>query len=473
MKQSILKDNIQAAVYLSNTLASTLGPKGMDKLLVDNLGDTFVTNDGATIVGKIEIQHPVAKLISRVAATMEEEIGDGTTSAVILTGELLKQAQELINQGMHPTKIINGYRQALKDSLKILESKSKKIQTDDVRNLISTALTGKVTNKEQITKVVMEAIENTEINNILIIKKKGQDTKVIKGVIIDKERVHPRMPEQVKNARVLVTKTPLEVRNPETDAEITINNPTQLASFLEKEHQIIQEMIKVIKDSGANVVLCQKGIDDKAQELLARAGIMAIRRIREKDIEALVLATGARLTELGNLKPSDLGRGYVTTERVGDERLTIIKQCPGNVKTILIKGSTEQLIDETERCIKDALGIIKTIRENEAYVPGAGSIENILYKELMKKRVKGREQLSYEGFAKAMKSITKTLIKNSGQNPLDLTLNENEGVNSEGGTLNPLKEGIIEPLKLKNQAITSATETAVMILRIDEILKGK
>jgi chaperonin GroEL (HSP60 family) len=444
MKKTILSDNVQAAVFLSDAFTNALGPEGMNKLLVDNLGDSYVTNDGATIIDKMEVKHPIAKLILETGKTMEEEIGDGTKTAIILTGELLKQAQKLISKGMHPTMIIKGYRKALKDALNILTKKTVK---GTLSKLVSTVMKG--------TDVpVLEAVKETPTQNVLILKKTGKriETQVINGVVIDKERVHPRMPEKISKARILITKTPLEVKTTETSAEIIIKDPSQLKSFLERETNTIKAIISSIKSSGANAVLCQKGIDDKAQEMLAREGILGIRRIRESDINALLKATKARLvSDLLNINPSDLGTGSIRTEKIGDERLTIISECPGNVKTIIVRGSTEQVANEIERSVNKALGVINTIRKDERYVQGAGITEVMLQKELMKNSLQGKERISYEAFAQALKKIRQTLERNTGE----------------------LSKDVIEPLSLKTQALTSATETVVMILRIDGVLRAK
>jgi len=473
MKQSIVKDNIQAALILSEALATTLGPKGMNKLLVDNIGDTYVTNNGTTITDNIEISHPIAKLVAEVTKTMDEEVGDGSTSTVILTGELLRQASELIDKGVHQTVIINGYRQALKDSLNYLDQIASK--EERFKDLISTSLK----NKELITEL-LKALKDTNTDDIIIIKKIGkrlEDTKTINGLLIDKEPVHERMPKSVGKARVLITKTPLEFKNTETEAEIMIDKPAQLQQFLSEERRKLKNMINSIKESGVKVVLCQKGIDDKAQELLAREGIIGIRRIREKDINFLLRATGARLvSDLLNIKQNDLGEGSVKVERFGDEKRTLISNYPGKVKTILVRGSTNQILDEVEKNLEKTLILTNVIRKEPEWVPGAGYTEIRLHKDLMNNKLESKEQMSYESYAKALIEVTKKLISNTGQKPLELLpemISQELGVNSEGRLINSSKQGVIEPLKLKKQQLISATETAIMILRIDEILKGK
>lgn len=474
MNKSVLEDNIRAAVILSSVFRSAYGPKGMNKLLVDNIGDTFVTKNGASIIDNIEVKHPVAKLLAEVAETMDEEVGDGSKSAVILAGELLKKAGELVGEGMHPMMIIKGYQLALNKALRVLDKKSlKKCDKEVVKSLIKTALL----NNDYLTDIVYEAVKNTRVEDVTTLKKRSRgETRVVNGVVIDKERVHPGMPEKAINAKILLTKTPLEVRETATSSELEITSPSQLSSVLEKEHESITRVISSIKESGANVVLCQKGISDQAQEYLAKNGIIGVRRIREKDIKILVKATSAKLVnDLTNIKSSDLGTGSVFTERVGDERLTFINNCPGGVKTILIRGVTEQLIDEVEKSVLNALGVIKAFRTEKGYVPGAGVIEKIISNELLKRLPEGKEQLSYTAFAEAFKKVIGSLITNSGQRVMDLMprINASKGVNPEGGTLNPLKNGVIEPAVMKRQAITSAAETAIMILRIDEILTGR
>ncbi|MBD3312269.1 thermosome subunit, partial [archaeon] len=409
MNKSVLDDNIQAAVILSSIFRSAYGPKGMNKLLVDNIGDTFVTKDGASIIDNIEVKHPVAKLLAEAAETMEEEVGDGSKTAVILAGELLKKAGELVSEGMHPMMIVKGYQLALNKTLRVLDKKSlKNSDKGVVKSLIKTAL---LTN-DYLTETVYEAVKDTSVEDITTLKKRSRgEAVVVNGVVIDKERVHPGMPKKAVNAKILVTKTPLEVRETATSSELEITSPSQLSSLLEKEHESIKEVISSIKKSGADVVLCQKGISDQAQEYLAKNGVIGVRRIREKDINYLLKATDAKLvSDLTTIKPSDLGTGDVYTERVGDERLTFINNCPGGVKTILIRGATEQLIDEVEKSVLNALGVVKAFRAEKSYVPGAGVIEKIISNELLKKLPGGKEQLSYTAFAKALEKVIQALI---------------------------------------------------------------
>lgn len=479
--KSVLEENIQAAIELTDMLASSLGPKGMDKMLVDNIGDVHVTNDGFTIIDKMEIKHPIAKIVAETAKTQDKEAGDGTTTVIVLTGELLKQALQLIKAGIHPTIITQAYAKALKDAIRILRSKAVKTVTEaDLENMISTALTGKPTSTKHLTQVVLDAVKNTETDDILIVKKAGnsvEESRTIKGVLIDKEPVHPRMSTEAMNAKVLITRTPLEIEKTEVSTEIMIQDPAQLSTFLTQENNAIKKKTDSIINSGAKIAVFQKGISEKAQESLARAGIIALRRVREKDIDMLLKATKSRLAEdLESIKPEDLGTAeLLKVEKIGDEKLTLI-QGAGNVSTILIRGGTKQVIEEAERTINDALGVVRIIRKEQAYLPGAGLTELIISKELMNNTLKGKERLAYEGFSNALKKVTETLVRNTGAKPLDLMpelTSQNKGVSIEGTPINPISEGVIEPLKVKEQAITSATETAIMILRIDEILKGK
>lgn len=481
MNKTVLEKNIQAAITLTDMLATSLGPKGMDKMLIDNIGDVNVTNDGFTIIDKIEIKHPIAKLIAETSKTLDKEVGDGTTSTVLLTGELLKQALKLLKEGIHPTIIIDGYKKALNESLNALKEESlNNTDNNTLKKLVITSLSGKMTDKEELTKIILFAVTDTIIENILIIKKTGQgmnNTKVINGIVIDKEPVHPRMPTSLINPRILITKTPLEIEKTETSMELRITRPEQLQNFLKQEHEKITRITESIIKSGTKIVLAQKGISEKAQEILARAGIIGIRRIREKDIDSIIKATGARLIDdLNNINEKELGTaGKVYTEKIGDEKLTIISDCPKKIKTIIIRASTKQALDEIERCINDALGVVKTIRSDNSYVPGAGLIEIILYKKI-KDKGKGKEKLVFEAYAKSLLKITESLIKNSGMKISELMpelISTQKGISTEGKPINPIENGIIEPLRLKQQVITSATETAIMILKIDEILKGK
>lgn len=475
MNESVLHDNIQAATILSSIFSSAYGPKGMNKLLVDNIGDTFVTKDGAFITDNIEIKHPIAKLIAEAGETMQEEVGDGSKQAIILTGELLKKAGELVSEGMHPMMIVKGYQQALNKALRVLgEESTKKDGKHVIKNLVKTALL----NNEFLANAVLDAVKGASVDDVLILKKPGQavNTTVINGVVIDKERVHSSMPDKVLDARILITKTPLEVRGTVTNSEFEIESPNQLRRLLQEEHESIKQLVKFISDSGVNVVLCQKGISDQAQEYLAKKGILAVRRVREKDINALLKATGAELiSDLTSIKKDALGTGSVYTKRVGDERLTFINDCPGKVKTILVRGATEQVTSELEKSINNALGVVKAFTREGAFIPGAGVIEHLISRGLKKNLPSGKEQLAYLGFAESLNKLVKVLINNSGQKIVDLMprINRDRGVNPNGGLLNPLKKGVIEPVLLKRQAITTATETAIMILRIDEIIKGK
>ncbi|MFA5405805.1 MAG: TCP-1/cpn60 chaperonin family protein [Candidatus Nanoarchaeia archaeon] len=467
--KSIINDNIEAVIGLSDLVATTLGPVGMNKLLVDNIGDMTVTNDGGVIIDKIELNHPVVKLVAETAKGLSV---DGRKTVIVLTGELLRQAGKLLEQGLKPAQIINGYDLALKDSLKILRAQSIK---GELKNAINTSI-----NNDLITSLIVESVSKALPDDVRVIKKTGgnvSDSRLINGLMIDKERVHSGMPSKVKQARILITKTPLEPRTTEFNAGVEINSPSELSHLINNENESINRVIKAIINSGANVIFCQKGISDYAQELLARNNILAIRRVREDDIKLLIKATGASLvSNIIEVKESDLGNaGLISTEQFSDERLTVINDCAGRVVTIMVRGSTKQVVDETEQLIKKGLGIARLLTKSVNCVPGAGAIELIISNELSKSNINGRESISYQSFALSVKRIIELLAINSGVKAIDLMthLKNGEGINAEGGIINPLKEGIIEPLIIKEQVFTSATETANMILRIDGILKGK
>jgi len=498
-----LKNNISAAKAVADTVRTTLGPKGMDKMLVDSLGDITVTNDGVTILEEMEIEHPAAKMMVEVAKTQNQEAGDGTTTSVVIAGELLKKAEELLDADIHPTVIVKGYKIAMKHAIEILEKSSKEIKLDNdglLKKIAFTAMTGKSGTgaSEKIAELVVKAVKTvaSEENGKIVInredikreKKQGgsvEDTELIYGIVIDKEVVHPQMPKVVKEAKIALIDTALEVKETETDAEIRITSPDQLQAFIEQEEKMLKEMVEKIVKAGANVVFCQKGIDDLAQHFLAKHGVLAARRIKKSDMEKLAKATGAKIiTNLDDLKPEDLGYAEVVEEkRVGGDSMIFARGCknPKSV-TILVRGGTEHVVDEIDRAVEDAIGAVTSALELGKIVPGGGAPEIEVAVELRKvaQKYPGREQLAILAFADAMEIIPRTLAENAGLDPIDTMLKLRAahekgkkafGLNLDSGEPEDMyKLGVIEPLKVKVQAVKSATEAAEMILRIDDVI---
>ncbi|MEM0243339.1 MAG: thermosome subunit beta [Candidatus Aenigmatarchaeota archaeon] len=502
-----LRNNIAAAKALGETIKTTLGPKGMDKMLVDSLGDITITNDGVTILEEMEIEHPAAKMLVEVAKTLNQEVGDGTTSSVVFASELLRKAEELLDQDIHPTTIIRGYKIALEIAKKTLEKIAQKVSLKDKESLKKIAITsmgGKSALSqnpsvmEKISELVVEAVLTVakEENGKIIIdredikreKKAGgsiEDTELIKGIVIDKEVVHPQMPKIVKNAKIALLDTALEVKETETDAEIRITKPEELKAFLAEEEKMLKDMVEKIAKVGANVVFCQKGIDDLAQHFLAKKGIMAVRRVKRSDMEKLAKATGARIvTNLDDLNENDLGFAEIVEEkRIGGENMVFVRGCknPKSV-TILARGGTEHVVDEIDRSIEDAIGAVTSALADGYFVAGGGAPEMEIAINVRKEAQKysGREQLAMLAFADAIEIIPKAIAENSGIDTIDIILklraehekgNVNYGVDIEKGDVSDmLKKGVIEPLKVKMQMVSSATEATELILRIDDII---
>ncbi|MEM3866968.1 MAG: thermosome subunit beta [Candidatus Bathyarchaeia archaeon] len=498
------KANITAARIIAETVKTTLGPRGMDKMLVDSFGDVTITNDGATILDEIDVQHPAAKMMVEVAKTQDDEVGDGTTTAVVLAGELLRYGEELLNENIHPTIIVSGYKKAAEKAVEILNEIAVSVDLNDRETLKKIAMTSMRSKSiigagEHLAEIAMDAVRQVaekrgesyyvDIDNIQLIKKEGKsifDTELIKGVIIDKEVVHPGMPKRVENAKIALLDTPLEIEKTEISAEIRIRDPAQMKAFLDEETRILKEMVEKIAKTGANVALCQKGIDDMAQHFLAKKGIMAVRRIKKSDMEKLARATGGKIvTNLEDLKPSDLGECKLAEERkIGDDKMVFIEGCkdPKSV-AILIRAGLERLVDEAERSLTDALSVIADVYEKNKVVAGGGAVEAELAKRLRDyaAKVGGREQLAIEAFAKSLEVIPKALAENSGLDPVDIMVSlraahENPdgkwmGVDVYTGKIEDMmKKGVIEPVKVKEQAIKSAVEAAAMILRIDDVI---
>ncbi len=500
------RNNIAAAKAVANAVKSTLGPRGMDKMLVDNIGDITITNDGVTVLKSMEIENPAAKMIVEVAKTQEEEVGDGTTTAVIIAGELLKNAESLLDQSIHPTLISRGYRLASNKAQDILDKIKMQLDLsnkEDLSRIVKTAIIGKSTGADShIISLIVDAIQHVksmsdkigsiDLDDIKVEKKVGgglMDSRLIKGVIIDKEKVHPNMPEEIKNAKVALLNLALEIEKTNIDAQIRIEKPDQLQAFLNEEESMLKDMVEKIKASGANVVIVQKGIDDTAQHFLSKAGILAFRRVSESDMKKIGKATGAKVVAtLDELEKDSLGEaGLVHVEKLAGETLALIEECKNpKAVTILIRGGTEHVVDEIQRAVDDSLGDLKSvIEDNGAIVAGGGAAELEVSKELkdFAKGLEGREQLAVNAFADALEVVPKTLSENAGLDPIDILV-ELRAEHQKGNTwagVNLLdvykpqvsdmyKEGVIEPLRIKKQAIKSASEVAVMILRIDDII---
>jgi thermosome len=489
------RNNILAAKLVADSVKTTLGPKGMDKMLVDAAGNIVVTNDGVTILEEMDIEHPAAKMMVDIAKTQENEVGDGTTTAVMLAGKLLENAERLLDKKIHPTVIIKGFKLAAKKAETFLQELSKEITSDQkevLKYIAMTAMTGKgaETAKQQLAEIIVASVNqvNGEIDNIKIEKAKGEaieDSELIKGIILDKEKVNIEMPSEVQSAKITLVDFALEVKNPETEAKISVASPEQLQSFIEREENMLRDMVNKIASTGANVVFCQKGIEDIAQYLFAKAGIYACRRVAKSDMEKLARATGAKIiSSLSEITNEVLGSSEKIREvQQGDSKMTYIEGCENpKAVSILLKGASEQILDEIERAIHDGLGDVASVLKHGRIVAGAGAIEVELAKKLREfaTTLSGREQLAVMEFSDALETIPSTLAENAGLDPIDILTelkakhdnNEpNAGINILNNKIeNALEIGIIEPLKIKLQAISSASEVAMMILRIDDVL---
>ena len=490
------RNNILAGKVLAETVRTTLGPKGMNKMLVDGLGDIVVTNDGVTILKEMDIEHPAAKMLVEVAKTQEDEVGDGTTTAVIIAGELLKKSESLLDQDIHPTIIAMGYRQAAEKAQEILDDIA--IDSVDEETLIKvamTAMTGKGTEaaREPLAKLIVDAVQKVaedgavDTDNIKIEKKDGavvEDSTLVEGVIVDKERVHPGMPSEVKDAKIALVNSPLEVKETEVDAEIRITDPAQMQAFIEQEEKMVKDMVDKVAESGANVLFAQKGIDDLAQHYLSKAGILAVRRVKKSDIEKLARATGANVvTNLEDLTADDLGEAGIVEERkVSGEEMIFVEECSvAKSVTLFVRGSTKHIVDEIVRAIEDAIGVVAATVEDDKVVAGGGAPEIAMAKKLKDyaDSISGREQLAVNAFAEALEIVPKTLAENAGLDSIDSLVDlraahENSavmGLDVFTGKVADMKEaGVIEPKRVKKQAIQSASEAAEMILRIDDVI---
>ncbi|HSU72682.1 MAG TPA: thermosome subunit beta [Candidatus Binatia bacterium] len=500
------RNNIMAAKLVAETVRTTLGPKGMDKMIVDALGDITVTNDGVTILQEMQIEHPAAKMVVEVAKTQEEEVGDGTTTAVVIAGELLRKAEELLDRDVHPTVITRGFRLAQEKALEILNNIAEPITEKDdamLRKIAMTAVTGKgaETAKEKLSEIAVKAVKRVlehdtaghvhfDKDHIKLEKKSGgrvEDSELIDGIVLEKEAVHPQMPKLVPAAKIALVDSAVEIKDTEIDAKIQITDPMQMQAFLDQEERMLRTMVEKIVKSGANVLFCQKGIDDAAQHFLAKQGIYAARRVKKSDMEALARATGASIiTNLDDLTPKDLGHaGRVEEIKFGDEELTYVTGCknPKSV-TILVRGGTMHIVDEVRRAMTDAIGDVAAALKTGKVVAGAGAPEMEVAKELRKfaDSLSGREQLGVLAFAEALEVIPRTLAENAGMDPIDIITELKAahdkkqkwaGVDVNAGkVMDAWAKGVIEPLKIKTQAISAASEVAQMILRIDDVIAG-
>ncbi len=496
------RNNILAAKLVCDAIKTTLGPKGMDKMLVDSLGDITITNDGVTILEKMEIEHPAAKMMVEIAKTQENEVGDGTTTAVMIAGKLLENAEKLLDMKIHPTVITKGYNIAGEKTKEFLMELGVEVSSDRedlLRSVVMTAMTGKAAEsmKEKFAEIIVRAIKqieekgNINLSNIKIVKNKSnsiEDTELIRGVVIDKERASIDMPQKINNAKIALISDALEIKTPEGEAKISVTSPSQLQEFLNREEFLLKEMVRKIKLSGANVIFTQKGIDDTIQYYLAKEGIYACRRVAKSDMESLAFATGGKIvSNLNELSEEVLGIALEVSEiRHGEEAMTYVKGCENpKAVTILIHGGSEHVMDEIERAFKDGLGDVSVVMKDHKIVAGAGAIEIELSRRLKEfaNTLSGREQLAVMEFANALEFIPLTLAENGGLDPIDvlteLKSKHDKGEKYAGINIfnnkveNVLEKGIIEPVRIKSQAISSATEVATMILRIDDVLSSK
>jgi thermosome len=498
------RNNIMAALVIAETIKTTLGPRGMDKMLIDSMGDITITNDGAAILDEIDVEHPAAKMMVEIAKNQDKMVGDGTTTVVVLSGELLNKAQDLLDQNIHPTVIIGGYRKATQKAMDVLEKTAISVDLNDRETLKKVAMTSMRSKavgpaREHLAEIAIDAVKQisekrgdsmlADIDNVQIVKKEGKsilDTVLVKGVILDKEVVHAGMPKRVEKAKITLLNAALEVEKTEISAEIRIRDPTQMKAFLDQETNILSGMVEKIAATGANVVVCQKGIDDMAQHFLAKHGILAVRRAKESDMEKLSRATGGKVvTNIDDLKSEDLGHADLVEERkIGDDKMVFVEGCkdPRSV-SLLIRAGLERMVDEAERAMKDALSVVADVVEKNKIVVGAGAIEAEIAKELHKyaSKVGGREQMAIAAFADAVEVIPKALADNAGLESIDVLVNlraahekpngQSMGVDVfSGKVVDMYKEGVLEPLSVKEHAVKSAAEAASMILRIDDIV---
>jgi len=504
-----MRINIAIGYAVANIIKTTLGPKGMDKMLVSDLGDIVITNDGATILEEMNVDHPAAKLMVEIAKTQDKEVGDGTTTSVVLAGNLFKRAGDLLDQNIHPTVIIKGFELASAKADELLGKLSENVTPEDTEVLVKIANIamgskgiGSESEKKMIAQLVVDSVKQVaeEQDGAIVVdqdlikleKKAGgdvMDTNLVKGVIVDKEIVHSGMPKTVKDAKVALIDSALEIDKTETDAKIEITSPDQMEAFLKQEEKMLKDMVEKVVSAGANVIFCQKGIDDLAQHYLSKKGIIAVRRVKKSDMEKLSRATDAKVaSSLEDIKAEDLGSaGLVEEKKIAGEAMVFVKECkdPKSV-SLLVRGGTDHVVSEVERAVVDARGAVASALESGKYVVGGGSIEMELSKELSNYAVEigGREQLAIQAFAESLEAIPRTLAENAGMDPIDTIVSlknkhkkddgKHFGVDVIAGKVANLQEaGIFEPEKVKRQAMSSATETARLVLRIDDIISSK
>ena len=496
--------NITVAMIVAEALKTTLGPRGMDKMLVDSLGDITITNDGFTILDEMDLEHPIGKMIKEAAKTQQDTVGDGCTTATILTGELLKKASELLDQDIHPTVIISGFRKAVARALEVLEETGVEVDLGDretLRKVARTSMSSKTIGgaAEHFAEIAIDAVRQVaekrgdedyvDKDNIQIVKKEGRglaETELIRGIVLDKEVIHTGMPKKIEGAKIALVNTAIEVEKTEFDAEIRIRDPTHIKAFLDQEADMLKKMVDKVTNSGANVLLCQKGVDDVAQQLLAKAGVLAVRRVKESDMENLSKATGAEVvTSLEDLRAEDLGwAGVVEERKIGDDKMVFVEDCKEpTAVSILIRAGLERMMEEAERAMDDAISVVADVYRTPRIVAGGGAVEAELARQLRRYAVKigGREQLAIEAFSDAIEVVPRTLVENAGHDVLDSTValraaHEKEGgpymgVDVYSGDVVDMRErGILDPAKVKEQALKTATELASMILRIDDVI---
>ena len=497
------KNNITAAKLVADLVKSSLGPRGLDKMLVDSLGDVTITNDGATILKEIDAQHPAAKMMVEISKTIDNEVGDGTTSSVIFGGTLLAKAEELLSKDVHSSVIIDGYQAAAEKALEVLDEISKKVTADDKETLLNIAKTSMESkliseDSDSLSKIVVDAVlkitktkdgkSTVDLDNIKVEKKAGgsiQNTALIKGIVLDKEIVHSGMPTKIQSAKIALINSALEVEKTEMSAEIRINDPTQMQMFLEEENRMLKSMVDKLHSIGSNVVICQKGIDDMAQHFLAKHGILAVRRVKESDMSKLAKATGGRISSnIDDISEKDLGSAeLVQQKKVETDKWVFVEGCrnPQSV-TMLIRGGSQRVVDEVDRSIHDSLMVVKDVIETPAIVAGGGAPEALLAAFLKdwSGKFDGRQQLAIKKYAEALEVIPLTIAENAGMDPIDtmvaLRAKQSDGkkwtgINAKEGKISDmLSQNIIEPVVVKKQIIKSATETASMILRIDDVI---
>lgn len=499
------RNNIAAARMVAEVVKTTLGPRGMDKMLVSPMNDIVVTNDGATILSEMQIEHPAAKMMVEIAKTQESEVGDGTTSAVMIAGKLLENAEKLLDQKIHPTVIAKGYRIAAEKSQEILRDVSLKINLEDnsdndiLKQIAMTAMTGKGAedSKEKLADIIVRSVKQVQknglvdVSDIKIEKSKGEgvgDTELVSGIVIDKSRISQDMPSLIRNAKIALVDIPLEIKTPELKTEVSISTPEQLQNFILQEEDSIKEIVSLVRESGANVVFCQKGVDDFASFLFARVGIYVVRRIAKSDMQKIAKATGGKIvSNLNDLTQFELGEAEIVEEvKKGDDRFTYVKGCKNpKALTILIHGGSLHVMDEIERAMIDGLGDVSCVLKSGLVVPGGGAIEMEISKRLREfgQSLSGRERLAVDEFASALEFIPVTLAENAGLDPIDILTElkarhdsgeRNYGLNLfENKIGDVLQARIIEPYNIKSQAIDSATEVANMILRIDDVIASR